>query len=144
MNRLETSARRFVIDANVFVAALKPFSKPAKQAHKNTKALSLLIHLITDETIDVISNSRLVAEYMHLAEELNSKTSRLILRQLTAKITMVDVDQEALSRCKPYLPEKESAGIIHAATCLQTDAILITNDNDFNKIKHSGLLPLPM
>ena len=64
MNRLETSIRRFVIDANVFVASVKPFSKPAKQAYENTKTLSLLIHLITDETIELINNSRLVAKIL--------------------------------------------------------------------------------
>jgi len=30
--------------------------------------------------------------------------------------------------------------IVHAATCLYADAILITNDNHFNKIKNDGLV----
>jgi predicted nucleic acid-binding protein len=30
--------------------------------------------------------------------------------------------------------------LVHAATCLYADAILITNDNHFNKIKNDGLV----
>jgi predicted nucleic acid-binding protein len=75
-----------------------------------------------------------------LAEELVSKTGRLILQQIMAKMRMVEVGEKALRRCKPYLPEKESAGVIHAATCLQTKAILITNDADFNEVRGAGII----
>jgi predicted nucleic acid-binding protein len=81
-----------------------------------------------------------MAEYSRLAKELNSKTSRLILQQLIAKMKTVEVGEELLRRCRPYLPEKESADIIHAATCLQTRAVLITNDTDFNKIRQIGII----
>lgn len=59
MNRLEKSTRRFVVDTNVFVAAVKPFSKPVQQMRKDTKTLSLLTRLITDQEIELIGNSRL-------------------------------------------------------------------------------------
>jgi len=140
MSRLEKSIRRFVIDTNVFVAAIKPFTKPAQQVRRDAKTLSLLVKLITDKGIELIGNSRLAGEYSRLAEELNSKTSRLILQQLIAKMKIVEVGEKALRRCKPYLPERESSDIIHAATCLQTKAIFITNDTDFNKIKRSGII----
>lgn len=140
MSRPEKSRKRFVIDTNVFVAAVKPFSKPARQMSRDTKTLRLLTKLITDEGIELIGNSRLTGEYSRLAEELDSRTTRLILQQLIAKMKIVEVDQKVLRHCKPYLPEKETADVIHAATCLQTKAILLTNDTDFNTIKQSRII----
>jgi len=140
MNRPEKGERRFVVDTNVFVAAVKPFSKPAPDVRKGTKTLSLLVKLITDERPEIIGNSRLVAGYSRLAEELDSKTSRLILQQLAAKMETIEVSEEASGRCRPYLPKRESADVIHAATCLQAKAILITNDADFDRIRKAGVI----
>lgn len=140
MSKLEKSTRRFVVDTNVFVAAVKPFSKQTAKTPTDTKTLSLLIKLLTDQRIELVGNSRLTAEYDRLEDEFDSRTSRLILQQLLAKMKIVAVGERALKRCKPYLPEKESADVIHAATCLQTEAILITNDSDFSKIKQAGVI----
>lgn len=107
---------------------------------RDTKTLRLLIKLITDEGIELIGNSRLVGEYSRLAEQFDSKTSKLILQQLMGKMKTVAAGEKALRRCKSYLPEKESADAIHAATCLQTKGILITNDTDFNRIKQAGVI----
>jgi predicted nucleic acid-binding protein len=46
-----------------------------------------------------------------------------------------------LSRvCRPFFPESEFADIVHAATCLEAEAILISNDAHFNEIKKSALI----
>jgi predicted nucleic acid-binding protein len=34
----------------------------------------------------------------------------------------------------------ELSDIVHAATCLYANAVLITNDNHFNKIKNFGVI----
>src|SRR2546428_9801599 len=47
---------------------------------------------------------------------------------------------QAVARCRPHIPERESADIMHAATCLQAKAVLITNDRDFDGIKESGVI----
>ncbi|MDD2251669.1 MAG: hypothetical protein PHQ10_01720 [Dehalococcoidales bacterium] len=39
-----------------------------------------------------------------------------------------------------FFPESELSDIVHAATCLYTDAILITNDAHFNKIKQAEII----
>lgn len=140
MSEQEKSTRRFVVDTNVFVAAIKPFTKPAQQSHSDTKTLALLIKLINDEKIELFANFRLIEEYRELAEALSSKTGSLILQQLTAKTKTIEADGEAVSRCKPYLPKNESADIIHAATCLKTNAILISNGKDFDEIRRSELI----
>jgi len=59
----EKGARRFVVDTNVFVAAVKPLSKPSQGPHKDVKILGLLVKLITDEGLELVGNSVLVAEY---------------------------------------------------------------------------------
>jgi predicted nucleic acid-binding protein len=65
----------------------------------------------------------------------------LILSQLTKKTCEVTkVDEGALEQCRPYLPEGEAADVVHAATCLQSGSVLITNDKDFDKIKDSGII----
>src|SRR3989304_6159024 len=101
MSKPEKSTRRFVIDTNVFVAAVKPFSKQTVKMRTDTKTLSLLIKLITDERTELVGNPRLVAEYGRLTEEFDSGTSRLILQQLMAKMKIVAVGVSALKRCKP-------------------------------------------
>ena len=63
------SARRFVVDTNVFVAAIKSFSKPIRRPREDTKTLSLLIKLITNEQLELVGNLRLVDEYKRLAEK---------------------------------------------------------------------------
>jgi predicted nucleic acid-binding protein len=48
--------------------------------------------------------------------------------------------EEALARCRPYPPENEAADVVHAATCLQSGAVLITNDRTIDRIKSSGII----
>ena len=52
----------------------------------------------------------------------------------------VNPSQEEIDACAPFIPESELSDIIHAATCLYADAILITNDHHFAKIKKSELV----
>ncbi len=138
----ERSRRRFVVDANVFVAAIKPFSTPDQKSRKDTKTLSLLVRLIVEERLELVGSSRLADEYRRYAEELESETSTLILNQLMSKMKIVEVDEKTLMRCKPYLPAEESADVVHAATSLETGAILITNDRDFDRIGRSGIIQI--
>ena len=138
MSRPEKSSKPYVIDTNVFVAAIKPFTKTS--AKKETpSAFTLVIKLLADDNIQLIANARLVSEYRKLAKELNSPTSTLILEQLIKKMEITEVKEEAINRCKPYMPD-EAADMVHAATCLQTGAILITNDDDFDKIRDERII----
>lgn len=43
---------------------------------------------------------------------------------------------------KSFFPETESADIYHAATCLKTNCILITNDKDFLGLKRAKLVEI--
>jgi predicted nucleic acid-binding protein len=43
--------------------------------------------------------------------------------------------EEYVSDCKQYFPKNEMADAVHAATCLQSNAVLISNDKHFDKIR---------
>ena len=112
--------RRFVVDTNVFVSAIKPFSKSGnKRAPTRTGSVSLLLALINDERSELFASVWLLDEYKRLGEELSSETSDLILGQLTTKMhEITELEEKAVLRCKPYLPEGEAADVLHAASCL--------------------------
>ncbi len=133
------AGKRFVVDANVFVAAIKPFSKRSRTSRKETGSLKLLIRLITDVELELFGNRWLLEEYARLAERLKSETSTLILGQLSGKVhDIMEIKEDSVARCEPYLPEGEAADVLHAATCLQSGAVLITNGKDFERIRDSG------
>ena len=137
----ESAPRRFVVDTNVFVSAIKPFSRRSRTARTDTGSLALLMRLITDTELELFGSLWLLDEYKRLAEDLNSETSELILGRLTGKMReVIEIGEEAVAQCRPYLPEQEAADILHVATCLQSRAVLITNDRDFDRIKESGLI----
>lgn len=141
MSRPEKSTKPFVIDTNVFVAAIKPFTKKETSAKKEIpSAFTLLTRLLADDGIQLIANAILVGEYRRLEKELNSPTSTLLLELLIKKMEITEVKEEAIHCCKPYISKEEAADTIHAATCLQTGAILITNDGDFDKIKDERII----
>jgi predicted nucleic acid-binding protein len=130
---------RFVVDTNVFVAAIRPF---ARHGHSSpTSSLALVLRLINDDELELFGNRWLLEEYARLAEGLKSETSTLILGHLAAKVRdVIEIREEAVARCSKYLPEGEAADVMHAATCLQSGAVLITNDRDFDRIRDSGII----
>lgn len=103
-------------------------------------SLSLLVRLITDDGLELFGNRWLLDEYTRLAEELGSVTSSIILGALAGKTRVLEIGNEAVGRCRPFLPEGEAADVKHAATSLQADAVLITNDRDFDRIKVAGII----
>lgn len=79
----------------------------------------------------------LIAEYEKYAKELNAED---FLEFLKTRVNVFNPSKSEIERCKPYFPEEEIADVIHAAACLKTNAILITNDRDFDEIKKAGLI----
>lgn len=139
MSRQEKSTKPFVVDTNVFVAAIKPFAK-ASTKKELPGAFALVMRFLSDDRIQLAANAVLVGEYRRLEKELNSPTSTLLLEQLIRKMEIVDVKDETINHCRPYMPKEEVADVVHAATCLEAGAILVTNDGDFDKIKDEGVI----
>ena len=127
------SIRLFLVDTNLFIAA-------TKNPKKETASLRLLLYLIDDTAIALIGNEFLIMEMEKYAQVFESIRGKEILRKLIDKTEVVDVDEKFLRLCKSYFPEDELIDIYHAATCLQTDAIIITNDRHFDKINDEKII----
>jgi predicted nucleic acid-binding protein len=59
---------------------------------------------------------------------------------LRRRVIINDPLEGEISRCVPFFKEANLADMIHAATCLASEAILITNDRHFDRIKRVGLI----
>jgi len=133
MRRLKSATQTFLLDTNLFISAIK---HPRKQ----TGTLGLILHIIGEPTINLVGNDLLVEEMARYAELLTSETAATILHALIAKMEIVNVQQNYLKICKGYIETPDKADILHAATCLQTNAVLISNDHHFQKIRDEGII----
>jgi predicted nucleic acid-binding protein len=99
--------------------------------------------LILDDTISLIGNSKLATEYRCLGQEFHSETASMVIDQLLEKTTLIEISREGIGVCATYFPDqRQIADIFHAATAFQSRSIVITNDNDFDQLKKSGLIEI--
>jgi len=133
MKNLKKDTRTFLLDTNVFIAAIK-------YPKKETKTLQLILKIIEREDILLFGDEFLIEEMVKYAEEFKSETASWILSALLDKIKLVDVGKNHIKICKNYIKTPNMADILHAAVCLKTDAILITNDTHFNKIRDESII----
>lgn len=133
MRKSGPSTRTFLLDTNVFVAAIKA---PERQM----STFALLLKLIKDPGIRLVGNILLAEEMRRYAELLKSKRVAILISALLGKMELVRVPENYVKICKPYIRTPDKADVLHAATCLQTGAVLITNDRHFNLIKEEGII----
>ena len=101
--------------------------------HEWTKSTELIYYLL-DRPAELFANDLLIFEYEKYARTLGTYE---LLNYIKKSLIHVNPSQEEIDACAPFFPESELSDIIHAATCLYADAILITNDHHFAKIKKS-------
>ena len=77
---------------------------------------------------------------LRYAELLKSQTAAIIVAALLTKTTMVRVPRNYRKICKTYIETPDRADILHTGTCLQTGAVLITNDHHFDRIRKGGII----
>ena len=123
---LERSTK-FLIDTNLFVAAVKS---------GRTKSTELLVMLV-EGTWDLVADDILIAEYERYALEFGARGFFDLIRR---RVITIEQRDEDILKCKPYFPAGSRADVVHAATCLHTGAILISNDSHFDSIKDSGII----
>lgn len=133
MKRLEPNTQAFLLDNNVFISAIRD---PTKQ----TDTLKLIMRLMEDTNIRLVGNDLLAEEMLRYAELLKSQTATLIVASLLSKTMIVKVSENYIKVCKSYLKTHNRADILHAATCLQTNSTLITNDKHFDAIRDEGVI----
>lgn len=134
------AACRFVVDTNVIVSALKTLLREEKLRAKGVSSLSLLVRLVVDPSTKLFGNQILLREYQRFVEELNSDVLTQVVDELTAKVQLAEIPDDALRRCLGFFSERDTKDVFHAATCLVTGAVLITNDRDFDRIRDAGLI----
>lgn len=124
---MPAKSSRYLLDNTVFIAAIKRGS---------TKNTELIYHLL-NSSAELFADELLIFEYEKYAKTLDTFE---LLAYLKKAIIQVNPSQDEIDACAEFFPESELADIIHAATCLYADAVLITNDNHFNKIKKAGIV----
>jgi predicted nucleic acid-binding protein len=118
-----------LLDTNVFIAAVK---------RGRTKTTELVIRLVNGEE-DLIADEALIGEYSKYAEDLGNY-GQLLLQYLLQKVVVLEQSDEEIARCLPFFPEGQEADVLHAATCLSADGILISNDRHFENIHSAGII----
>jgi predicted nucleic acid-binding protein len=126
-------SQRFLLDNNVFIAAIK---NPLKM----TSTLQLILECIKNADMELIGNKYLIEEMQKYQEIFNSPSASMILSLLIFKTKVVDIHDEEILICKPFFPSEEIVDILHAATALQEHAIIITNDKHFDEIKEQQII----
>ncbi len=121
------SIQRFLVDTNLFIAAVKKWAR----------STDLLIYLLTDPEIELIANDVLLGEYSKFASELGASEFFELIHSV---VIIVNPSEEYVSDCKQYFPKNEMADAVHAATCLQSNAVLISNDKHFDKIREMKII----
>lgn len=119
---------RFVLDNNLVIAAIKSGW---------TRSTDLLFTILLSDA-ELYGNDELLHEYEKYIHKFLGLYHLYILMQ--NRIFIIDPPTESLMACKPYFPENQYADMVHAATCLEAGAIMITNDAHFGQIKESGLI----
>lgn len=122
------SDSRFVLDNNLIIAAIKSGWK------KSTDLLFTI--LLSDAAIYV--NKELLFEYEKYINKILGLPHLFLLIQ--RRSTLIDPSMESLLVCRRFFPESEFADAVHAATCFEAKAILISNDAHFDAIKESDLI----
>lgn len=133
MKKSGSATPTFLLDTIVFIAVLKSLKKESK-THQ------LILTLIENEDIELIGDEFLAEEMARYAEELRSETASWILATLLEKMEFIDVGENFVKICKGYIKTPDLADIVHAAACLKSGAVLITNDRHFDRIRDEGII----
>ena len=133
MKKSSEDTKTYLLDTNVFIAAIK-------NPKKETKTLQLILEMIERDDILLVGDEFLAEEMIRYAEEFKSETAVWILSTLLDKIEIIDVEKNFVKICMTYIKTPNKADIVHAAVCLETNSILISNDAHYNKIKKEGII----
>ncbi len=129
------SIRTFLIDTNVFVAAVK---HPRRQ----TATLRFLLDVVARDDLNLVGNDLWLEEMVRYAEEFRSETASWLVGALIGKTRFVAVGANFRAISRRYVTTPDPADVLHAATCLQERAILVSNDRHFDRIRDEGILPV--
>ena len=90
--------------------------------------------------MELVGNPHWVADMLRCAEELRSETAMWLISALLKLTRVVAVARNFVKVCAEYVTTPDLADVMHAATCLQEHAILISDDRHFDRIRDGGVL----
>ncbi|HYS71557.1 MAG TPA: PIN domain-containing protein [Thermoplasmata archaeon] len=122
-----------MLDTNVFVAAVK-------HPKRETATLRLLLEVLQRDDIALVGNDLWLEEMLRYAEAFRSETSSQLVAALIEKTRFVRVDATFRAVCRRFITTPDPADVLHAATCLQERAVLVTNDRHFDRIREEGIV----
>ncbi len=120
----------FLIDTNVFISSFKSDTAKSKE---------VFIELIQNDKYNLISNEILIEEYKKYSKMLGPKSEEFFAI-LKDNSSIVKPEEFHIKKCKHYFNENSYSDVIHAATALKNNPVIITNDKDFNGIGKSNLI----
>jgi predicted nucleic acid-binding protein len=121
-----------LLDTNVFVSAIKPVPRV-------TDSLRLIVHLL-DAGVRLVGSEILAEEYLRYAQLLPSPTAAALAASILGPMEIIRVEERFVLACAPYFDERNTKDCVHAATCLQLGATVVSNDHDFDAIERAGVV----
>ena len=132
MPRSRRSTRSFLLDNNVFVAAIA-------NPHRMSGTLRLILYLMSGG-VRLVGGVYLAEEMARYSEVYPSETAVWLLMALASKMEIIQVEEKYLKICRGYLGTDDLSDIYHAALCLQTDSVLVSDDGHFDGIRDEGII----
>jgi predicted nucleic acid-binding protein len=129
----ETLRERFLPDANLFVAAIRG-------SGVQTDSARLLLWLIQEDSIGLVGDSLLLEEFVRYGKAFRSPESESLLSALLGKVQWLEPDLSHQLACVEFISTPDPADVAHAAICLKTGAVLISNDHHFDAIAKAGVI----
>jgi predicted nucleic acid-binding protein len=127
------TTRTFLLDTNIFVAAVK-------HPRRESATLRFLLALLGREDVGLVGNVYWVEEMLRYAEAFESETAARLVGALLRRARIVPVARNFVVVCAKYVTTPDPADVLHAATCLQERAILVSNDRHFDRIRDEGVI----
>src|SRR5437016_2519416 len=121
-----------LLDTNVFVSAVQSVPRV-------TDSLRLIVHLLAAD-VRLVGNELLAEEYLRYAQLLPSPTATALAASILGTLEIIRVEERFVLACTPYFGGKKRKDCVHAATCLQLGASLVSNDHDFDAVDRAGVI----
>lgn len=120
------------LDTNVFIAAIKSLPRV-------TDSFRLIVQLL-DIGIRFVGNEVLAEEYLRYVRALPSPSAAALAASIVGSMEIVRVEDRFVRACAAYFRPGSARDCVHAATCLQLGATLVSNDHDFDSIGRAEVI----
>jgi len=128
-------AEALLLDAAVYVSAVR-------HPERETGTFRLLGRVLRGGDLRLVEDEVLVREYLRYAQVFPSPTAAALAAALAEAMERVAVEERFLLACAPYFRPAQIADCVHAAACLHSGAVLVSNDRHFGPIRKVGIVPV--